>query len=359
MIKQKITAFLAGILAASFAFADNLALREDHPDTYVVKKGDTLWDISGVFLQKPWHWPKIWQVNPQVKDPHWIYPGDVLNLVYIDGQPRLVMGVKKLSPNVRRNSNADAIRTINLDEIQPFLSADYIFPNGTDLDSLPYVMGDNRLEKKMADVSTIYVKGVLTPGEQYGVYTSPKKYKDPETDEVLGYRAAMTGVLIANKNQNGVTECTLIKSLREVNQGDRVIPLSSVEGYDAFYLPKPANSALKGYILENVTDALHVGRNQVVVLSVGANKGVANGDVVAVYKEGVSVAGFSADNTEYTAYGTATDKLVAAVSDHGKLPDAVIGHAMVFKTYDKLSLALLLDANEFVPNGALVSAPLE
>ncbi len=359
MIKQKLTAFLAGILATSFAFADTLALREDHPDTYVVKKGDTLWDISGVFLQKPWHWPKIWQVNPQVKDPHWIYPGDVLNLVYIDGQPRLVTGVKKLSPNVRRNSNADAIKTINLDEIQPFLSADYIFPNSDGIDSLPYVMGDNRLEKKMADVSTIYIKGNLTPGEQYGLYSSPKKYKDPDSGDVLGYRAAMTGVVIAGKNHDGITECTLIKSVKEVNQGDRAIPLSTVDGYDAFYLPKPAKSGLKGYILENVTDAAYVGRNQVVVLSVGADKGITNGDVVAVYKTGVNVAGFSADNTEYTAYGTATDRLVAAVSDHGKLPDAVIGHAMVFKTYDKLSMAILMDATEFVSNGAKITDPQE
>ncbi|MGN1356137.1 MAG: LysM peptidoglycan-binding domain-containing protein [Succinivibrionaceae bacterium] len=357
MIKQKITAFLAGILATSFAFADNLALREDHPDTYVVKKGDTLWDISGVFLQKPWLWPKIWQVNPQVKDPHWIYPGDVLNLVYIDGQPRLVTGVKKLSPNIRRTSNADAVKAINLDEIQPFLSADYIFPNGNSIDNLPYVMGDNRVEKKMADVSTIYIKGSLTPGEQYGLYSSPKKYKDPDTGDVLGYRASMTGVVVAGKDHGGITECTLIKSLKEVNQGDRVIPLLTVDGYDAFYYPKAAKKGLKGYILENVTDSLHVGRNQVVVLSLGASKGVSNGDVFTVFKEGVSVAGFSADNTEYTAYGTATDKLVAAVSDHGKLPDAEIGHAMVFKTYDNLSLALLIDANEFIANGLRIESP--
>ena len=112
MIKQKLTAFLAGMLMATFACADNLALKEGHPDTYTVKKGDTLWDISGVFLQKPWYWPKIWQVNPQVKDPHWIYPGDVLNLVYIDGQPRLVTGVKKLSPGIR-TSGAQLISSLS------------------------------------------------------------------------------------------------------------------------------------------------------------------------------------------------------------------------------------------------------
>ena len=86
---RKLGLLVAGCIFATFAAADNLEVREDAPDTYTVKKGDTLWDISGHFLKKPWYWPKIWNVNPQIKDPHWIYPGDVLKLVYIDGKPVL------------------------------------------------------------------------------------------------------------------------------------------------------------------------------------------------------------------------------------------------------------------------------
>ncbi len=360
MIKQKITAILAGLLLAGFAQADNLTLKEGHPDTYVVKKGDTLWDISGVFLDKPWYWPKIWNVNPQVKDPHWIYPGDVLNLVYVDGQPRLVRGVTKLSPSIRRDSGDDAIKTINLDEIRPFLSADYLFPNGSHIDDLPFVLGNNDMNVKMMDVSTVYVKGALTPNEQYGLYAAPKAYKDPNDPKggILGYRAALTGVVIANRVVDGITECTLIKSVREISQGDRVMSLDQLS-YDATFAVKPAPNSINAVVLENVVDATYAGRHQVVVLSAGTSQGLSNGDVVSIYKAGVKVAGVDPNNVAYAQTGTAAQKLVAEVSDYGTLPDVVAGHAMVFKAYSNLSLALITDASEFIANGARVSAPKE
>lgn len=360
MIKQKLTALLAGLLMAGFAQADNLTLKEGHPDTYVVKKGDTLWDISGVFLDKPWYWPKLWHVNPQVKDPHWIYPGDVLNLVYVDGQPRLVRGVTKLSPSIRRDSGDDAIKTINLEEIMPFLSADYLFPNGSNIDDLPFVLGDNHSSTKMMDVSTIYVKGALTPGEQYGLYAAPRAYKDPNDPKggILGYRAALTGVIVAGRVVDGITEATLIKSVREISQGDRVMPLDSM-AYDATYTLKPASKSLNATVLENVVDSTYAGRNQVIVISAGSNKGLSNGDVVNVYLEGVRVAGVDANHVGYAETGTVGQKVVSEISEYGKLPDVVAGHAMVFKTYSNLSLALVLDASEFIANGARVSGPAD
>jgi hypothetical protein len=356
MIKQKITAILAGLLMAGFAQADDLTLKEGHPDTYVVKKGDTLWDISGVFLEKPWYWPKIWNVNPQVKDPHWIYPGDVLNLVYVDGQPRLVRGTAKLSPSINRGSGNDAIKTVNLDEILPFLSYDYLFPNGTNIDDLPFVLGNNQSNKKMMDVSTIYVKGALTPGEQYGLYTAPKAYKNPNDPKggILGYRAALSGVIVAGRVVDGITEATLVKSVREINQGDRVMPLSN-GGYDAAFTLRPASKNLNAVVLENVVDSIYAGRNQVIVISAGTNEGLSNGDVVSVYKEGVRVAGLDPNNVAYAETGTVAQKVVSELSEYGKLPDVVAGHAMVFKAYSNLSLALVLDASEFIANGARVS----
>lgn len=356
MIKQKITAILAGLLMAGFAQADNLTLKEGHPDTYVVKKGDTLWDISGVFLEKPWYWPKIWNVNPQVKDPHWIYPGDVLNLVYVDGQPRLVRGTAKLSPSINRGNGDDAIKTINLEEILPFLSYDYLFPNGTHIDDLPFVLGNNDSNKKMMDVSTVYIKGVLTPGEQYGLYTAPKAYKDPDDPKggILGYRAALTGVIVAGRVVDGITEATLVKSVREISQGDRVMPLTN-GGYDAAFTLRPADKNFRAIVLENVVDSIYAGRNQVIVLSAGTNKGLSSGDVVTVYKEGVRVAGVDPNHVAYAETGTVAQKVVSELSEYGKLPDVVAGHAMVFKSYSNLSLAIVLDASEFIANGARVT----
>lgn len=357
MIKQKITAVLAGLLLAGLAQADELTLKEGHPDTYVVKKGDTLWDISGVFLDKPWYWPKLWNVNPQIRDPHWIYPGDVLNLVYVDGKPRLVRGTAHLSPSIRRDSGDDAIKTVNLAEIQPFLSADYLF-NGTDLDNLPFVLGNNQSHNKMMDVSTIYIKGALTPGEQYGLYAAPKSYTDPNDPKhrVLGYRAALTGVIIANRVIDGMTEATLIKSVREISQGDRVMPLDGA-AYDATFTLKPASKSVDAVVLENVIDATYAGRNQVVVISAGADKGLSNGDVLDVYLEGVKVTATDADHVVYAKTGTVAQKIIAENSEYGKLPDVVAGHAMIFKTYSNLSLALILDATEFIANGSRVSGP--
>lgn len=357
MIKQKLTAFLAGMLMATMALADNLALREDHPDTYTVKKGDTLWDISGVFLQKPWYWPKLWQVNPQIKDPHWIYPGDVLNLVYIDGEPRLVPGVKKLSPDVRRSGADDAVKSIDIESLKPFLTSDYIFPNSDSFESLPFVLGDNHNTKVMADVSVVYVKGSLAKGEQYGVYSTPKKYKDPVTGEFLGYRAALTGVGVAGNTSEGMTELTLVKTNQEVLQGNRVIPLATVEGYDAFYYPKAVSNANNAYIIENVTDMRYAGKYQVVVINKGSVNGVTNGDVYEISKEGVEITSGSADSVSYAKFGTVSDRLVSSMSEYGKLPSYSIGHVMVFRTYDKLSLALVMDSTDFVPNGARLIVP--
>lgn len=357
MIKQKLTVLLAGMLMATFACADNLALREGHPDTYTVKKGDTLWDISGVFLQKPWYWPKIWQVNPQVKDPHWIYPGDVLNLVYIDGQPRLVTGVKKLSPGVRRSGIDDAVKAIDIESIKPFLVADYIFPNTSSFDSLPYILGDNFNNKSMADVSVVYAKGSLAVDQQYGIYSAPKKYKDPDTGELLGYRAEMSGVGISSAPKEGATPLTLIKTKKEVNQGDRVLPLATVQGYDANYYPKPAKVSGNTYIIENVIDTRYTGKNQVVVINKGLTNGVSNGDVFEIEREGVEISGVTADSVSYVQLGTASDKLISALSQHSNLPSATIGHVMVFRTYDKLSLGLVLDATEFIPNGSKLVNP--
>ena len=130
-IRRTLLPTLLGLLLATPALAAPL-LRADHPAHYVVKKGDTLWDISARFLRSPWRWPDIWYVNPQIANPHLIYPGDRLDLVYIDGKPRLVLnrGPIKLSPKVRSKPWDGAIPTIPIGDIAPFLSRPYVLNPG-------------------------------------------------------------------------------------------------------------------------------------------------------------------------------------------------------------------------------------
>jgi hypothetical protein len=264
--------------------------------------------------------------------------------------------VKKLSPGIRTSGAQDAVKSIDIESIKPFLVSDYIFPNAESIDSLPYVLGDNSNNKAMVDVSVVYVKGNLQEGEQYGIYSSPKKYKDPITGEVLGYRAALSGVGVADAQREGATPVTLVKTVKEVKQGERVIPLASVDGYDAYYYPKPA-TVPEAYILENVIDTRYVGKNQVVVINKGTATGVSNGDVFEIYKEGVKISGASADSVSYVDLGSAKDRLVSAMSQYSNLPSTTVGHVMVFKAYDKLSLGIVLDATDFIPNGSKLISP--
>lgn len=146
-MKKMIIAVLAGSLLSVLTWAQGGLLRDNHPDEYTVRKGDTLWDISNTFLNTPWMWPEIWHVNPQIENPHLIYPGDVIRLIYLDGQPRLTLdrtvrlapGDAKLGPSVRVLPNEDAIPAIPLDRIDAFLSRSRIL-DLDDMESAPYML---------------------------------------------------------------------------------------------------------------------------------------------------------------------------------------------------------------------------
>ena len=149
MILQKIGIFVAAMLFATVSVADTLDMQENHPTKYVVQKGDTLWDISGKFLKKPWYWPKIWNVNPQINDPHWIYPGDVLTLVWIDGKPYLQKAVsaQKTKP----------VPTIDAKAIKTFLRHDQVLPfDDLERAKIPYVLGENDAKKLIAENKGIH-----------------------------------------------------------------------------------------------------------------------------------------------------------------------------------------------------------
>src|SRR5579872_4690785 len=210
----------------------SIPLAENAPDSYVVKKGDTLWGISKVFLRDPWYWPEIWQVNPQVHNPHLIYPGDTLRLVYIDGQPQIVLqrglergnGVR-VEPRVRSEPIDSAITTIPYATVAAFMSK----PTVLDRDQIkaaPYVLATRDLHVVMSEGDTVYARGFTSPAElgtHYNVVRVGDPLIDPDDKRLLGYDGIFTGSGHVTR-QGDPTTLIMTESARESRAGDKLIP---------------------------------------------------------------------------------------------------------------------------------------
>lgn len=308
-------------------------LRADHPDTYVVKKGDTLWDISGRFLTKPWNWPEIWHVNPQVANPHLIYPGDILKLVYIDGKPYLVKasdGTIKLRPKVRVLSEGDAITTIPMDIIRPFL-IDELVVDASIFETAPYIVAlDDERVISGGFGDRLYVRGLETRvGASYGVYRKGKEYRDPKTNELLGVEARY----LANgtiSNEGDPSTLTVKKSKLEVLKGDVVLPRNE-DPLPPVYAPRAPEAEIEAQLISVYDGVTQIGQYNVVTLNKGKRDGLEEGHVLTVYQRGKKVLDRVAEERgEDDPYVT--------------LPEEQAGTLMIFRTYDKVSLALIMDA---------------
>lgn len=338
MKKTTITMTLLGaVLAAAMAFAADSALKPDHPERYVVKEGDTLWDISGRFLHSPWLWTNVWYANPQIKNPHLIYPGDVVSLVYVDGKPRLTVDrrsgkrpVVKLSPEGRSTALTRAVPTIPMGAIRPFLTEPHVVELGQ-LDNAPYIVepaGEHIVVGAGADV---YVMDVQDPDQKrYAVVRPAEPLVDPDTNELLAYHALFVGDAVLQRGGNPAT-MKLTRTTRESGTGDRLIPATDEE-YDAYFMPKAPSSEVDGRIISVVDGVTQIGQHDVVILNRGAQDGLEPGHVLAIYQVGEVV-----DNT-----------VTEDPRDTVKLPDERAGEVMVFRTFDRVSFALVMRATEAV-----------
>ncbi|MEJ2604221.1 MAG: LysM peptidoglycan-binding domain-containing protein, partial [Gammaproteobacteria bacterium] len=229
--------------------AREVPLAAGAPERYVVKKGDTLWDISAMFLRDPWFWPEIWQINPQVENPHLIYPGDILSLVYIDGQPRILLErglrAERLSPQIRSTPLDQAITSIPYEQIAAFLTRGAVLEKDQ-LNELPYIMaskGDHLIAGAGNDV---YVRGGVEGQEsRYSVLHVDEPLVDPDDDRVVGYQALYVGEGQVQRLGDPAT-VHLLKTSREALAGDRLIrqeieiPLN--------FFPKPPDTPIDGRI---------------------------------------------------------------------------------------------------------------
>lgn len=328
-------------LLGPLAVADPL-LRNNHPDTYTVVRGDTLWDIAGRFLRSPWRWPEIWHVNPQVANPHLIYPGDQLELVYIDGKPQLRLrrgGPLKLSPTVRSTPWSGAIPTIPVDAISPFLTRPYVLGEG-EIEAAPYIV-DFADEHILGGAGQkAYVRAIeQTTPLKYEIVRGGGPYRDGETDEILGYEAVYIGT--AELQRTGDPATLFINSTeREAVIGDRVIRAGE-EKATANFTPHAPSEPTDGTIISVFDGVNQIGQYSVVVIDRGLEDGMDPGTVLRIDQHGETV----------------RDVVTPDSSDTVKLPDEEAGLLMVFRAFDRVSFALVLHAQRVMHIGDKVRTP--
>ena len=334
------TCLILFILSLFLAFsgvllADTVKLRADHPDKYTVKKGDTLWDISAKFLQSPWKWPEVWSYNPQIKNPHLIYPGDVVYLEY-DAQGRPILRVSrgqptvKLSPKVHASRVDTPISSIPLNAIEQFLGEPRVLSQ-REVDNAGYILAgkDARLMSGAGD--RVYARGLI-PGEDpnstYAVLRIGKAYRNPgaKSGDILGYEALH--VADAQVIDFGDPSTLIVKdSTRETLVGDRLVP-KKASGLDQAFIPKPPETPIEGQIIAVIDGVSRVGQFQTVVLNRGEQDGLETGHVLAVFQAGKQVRDYNAKKR----------------GEKVTLPDQRAGIVLVYRTFDQVSYALVMEA---------------
>ncbi|MCG7200350.1 LysM peptidoglycan-binding domain-containing protein [Marinobacter pelagius] len=314
-------------------------LRSDHPERYTVVKGDTLWDISARFLNNPWYWPEIWHVNPQVANPHLIYPGDRLALVYIDGKPRVTKvasnGVVKLSPQVRSERIDTPIPAIPLDAISSFLT-DTRIVSPEELEGAPYVLEgeDGRILTGAGD--RVYARGDK-PADKVGIFRRTKEFRDPDTGEFLGLEARSIGAGNITAENGDVLTLRLTKSNQEIRIGDRL--LTSVDRPIATsFVPSAPEETVEGEMIAVDGGVSQIGQYDVVAINRGERDGLEAGNVMAVLKSGNLV----------------RDPVTGETIE---LPSERAGLLMVFQAYEKMSYGLVLQATRPLSVGDKVTNP--
>jgi hypothetical protein len=324
----------------------SIALAPNAPDSYVVKRGDTLWGIAKVFLRDPWYWPEIWQVNPQVKNPHLIYPGDTLRLVFVEGQPRIVLqpGLQRgdearVEPRVRSQPLEAAVTTIPYESVAAFMSKPTVLSKDQIKDA-PYVVATRDMHVVMADGDTLYARGFTNPalvGTHYNVVRVGDALRDPDDNRIVGYDGIYNG---AGRVTRAGDPATLIMttSARETEMGDKLF--QSAVDVPLDFIPSPPKTEVNGRIMAVSDGVTVIGQYQVVVVNRGAQDGLAPGTVLAVFQAGEKIR-----DTQSQGFLRGDSKLIAPTV---QLPDERIGTFMVFKTFDHMSYGLIMEAKNMI-----------
>jgi len=331
--------FLVWMLSTATAFAQSdapLTLNADVPLSYTVQPGDTLWDISALYLRDPWRWPELWAGNPQVDNPHLIYPGDQLTLVWEDGQPRLVraaQGDVRLTPTLRASPLDLAIPAIPRQLIAPFLRQHRVVGVGA-LEQAPYVIaGDaGRLISGLGD--TLYARGNWSDVRSYRLVRPVKRLEDPVSGELLGVFVLDVGEVtrqdvsdreVSEDAALQVATMVVTEMREEVRIGDKLLPVTD-SVLEAVFQPSPPDAPLDNAFMIAVAGGVtQIGALDIVVINRGHRESLKAGDVLAI------------DQTGQTVQDPITKKAV-------QLPDTRAGVLMLFGVYERASFGLVLEA---------------
>lgn len=340
-----ITALL--LTAPVYVRADVVQLKPDHPERYTVVKGDTLWDISTRFLKSPWHWPRIWKINEQIRNPHLIYPGDVIVLTWVDGQPVLSVERKgtglpslpetaaepvverriddrtvKLSPQTRTEPLEAAIPTISPNAIAPFLTKPLAVDQEV-LEQAGYITTglDDRIA--LGDTSQFYARGLKDAEEHYQIFRPGNPIRHPDTGELLAYEAMYLGdAKLLEPGDPSKLVVTAVK--QEIIPTDRLLAAPKKAALP-YYYPHPPKTKVEGRIVSALNAVGEIGPQSIVGISLGTREGIEEGSVLRVMRH----------------VGTHRDPLTR---ERYNLPDEESGLVMIFRTYEKMSYGLIMTA---------------
>jgi LysM repeat protein len=344
----------AGVAPAEAAqpAIDRSAVNPSAPTSYTVKRGDTLWDISSMFLRDPWLWPEIWQVNPQVENPHLIYPGDVLALTYgADGRPVISLargGGARLDPRLRSTELDGAIATIPYSAIAAFLERPSLLTRDQ-IREAPRVLAFR--DKHMIGGAGIeaYIRGLDggTVNQRYNVVHVGEEIRDPDDGDLLGYQGVYTStaVLLAPGEP---AKAALTDSARETLEGDRLLGTESDAPLN--FVPRAPDTAVRGQIVSVIDGVQLIGQYKIVAINRGAKHGLAPGHVLAIEEAGEIVG----DRTRKNEGGV---KASRAFTSKVQLPNERIGTMLVFRVFDRMSYALIVGASNPIRIADVVRKP--
>jgi len=339
LIKTVALALISAWVLVATAVAQ-APFNDDIPDQYTVTKGDTLWDISAHFLAEPWLWPEIWQVNPQIQNPHLIYPGDIISLIYIDGKPRLTLTRGrdiKLTPQIREITDRQAIPALPLEMINSFLSRNRVVEPGV-LEGAPYIISGQSKHLLTGKGDDFYARGDFSEAQNtYGIYRHGGAFTDPSTNEVLGIRAKDIGAGSLKTSDDGIATLKATRSVEELRINDRLLPFEERKVNASFYPSSPPEDT-EGLIMSIEGAVRTGGMLDVVSVNLGERDGIEIGSMLKILKKGVVV----------------KDRIQG---DSVTLPPEKAGLAMVFRTFEKMSFALILTADQPISVKDIVRNP--
>jgi hypothetical protein len=353
IIAMTIIMLFAAMSSVSSAYADVVNIKSDAPTTYVVKKGDTLWDISNLFLDQAWLWPELWRNNVQIENPHLIYPGDILKLRYENGKPVLEIVRDKssitLTPNSRVLNKPSAIDVLPWDMIAPYLSNDSMM-DAEDYQVLPTVLGDNTGSPRFASKDYVLAHKLADANTPYQVVRKEREVFD-SMGKSLGVQVShLSDVEVSSSLSDERFVVRIIDSNKEAKQGDKLLPVNNSSQQDLKLLPAQRQV---GEIVQNITGNVLIGKKDVVIVNLGKRK-VRPGTVFGIYHQGPDV-----EYDEKPTYALTRSSIVDmfSFSETVKQPAYKIGELIILKSFEDASYAWVTTATTHMTGGEIIAKP--